>query len=170
MQSITAIIGRSLGLLVGCLFAVVAQAQPQVVGWVEEAVLLPENVQVKAKMDTGALTSSLDAKEIERFERNGEKWVRFKVELTDSKTGNDFVREFERPVVRNVKVRGAGGVDHRSVVEMSICIGKQRYDEQFSLRNRSKMLYPVLIGRRTLEHLGLVDVSRTFTLKPQCGL
>ena len=45
----------------------------------------------------------------------------------------------------------------------------QVYDEQFSLNDRDRMLYPVLIGRRTLEHLGAVDASRTFTLQPKCG-
>ena len=52
---------------------------------------------------------------------------------------------------------------------MQMCIGDQVYDEQFSLNDRDKMIYPVLIGRRTLEHLGAVDASRTFTLEPRCG-
>ncbi|MBC9249383.1 ATP-dependent Zn protease [Pseudomonas alcaligenes] len=150
-----------------CLFSLTAQAR-EPLGWVEEGVLLPENIEVKVKMDTGALTSSLDAKDIQRFQRDGQHWVRFKVELVDNKTGKEVVSELERPVLRNVKLRGAGGVDHRPVVQMTICIGQQRYDEQFSLRNRSKMLYPVLLGRRTLEHLGPIDVARTFTTEPSC--
>jgi hypothetical protein len=76
---------------------------------------------------------------------------------------------FERLVERTVKVRGAGGAERRPVVLMNICIGKQIYSEQFSLKNRGKMNYPVLIGRRTLEHLGMVDVSKTFTLEPHCA-
>lgn len=148
--------------------SVIAQAQPQVFGWVEEGVLLPENVEVKVKMDTGALTSSMDARSIERFKRAGKSWVRFTIDLTDNKTGKAFIKEFERPLVRSIKVRGAGGVDHRPVVTMSICLGNKRYDEQFSLRNRGKMVYPVLIGRHTLEHLGAIDVSRTFTVEPHC--
>src|SRR5262245_57528057 len=110
MRGVKPIKGRVLGLLFGGLLAVTAQAQPRVVGWVEDAVLLPEKVMVKAKMDTGALTSSLDAKDIEPFKRDGQKWVRFTVELTDAKTGENVASTFERQVVRNVKVRGAGGV------------------------------------------------------------
>lgn len=168
MRPASQVVGRILGFLMGILLAVASQAEPRAVGWIEDAVLFPEEVMVKAKMDTGALTSSLDAKDIERFNRDGTHWVRFKVEVTDARTKDTVTSEFERPVLRNIKVRGAGGVDHRPVVEMSICIGDQRYEEEFSLRNRGKMLYPVLIGRRTLEHLGMVDVSRTFTLKPNC--
>lgn len=169
MRPASQVVGRILGFLMGSLLAVTSQAEPRAVGWIEDAVLLPEEVMVKAKMDTGALTSSLDAKDIEHFKREGAHWVRFKVEVTDARTKDTVTSEFERPVLRNIKVRGAGGVDHRPVVEMSICIGDQRYDEEFSLRNRGKMLYPVLIGRRTLGHLGMVDVSRTFTLKPNCS-
>lgn len=143
--------------------------QPKVFGWVEEGLLLPEKVSVKIKLDTGALTSSMDAKDLERFEKNGEKWVRFNVEVKDSDTGNLVSVPFERRIKRNVKLRGAGGVERRPVVLMKMCIGNQVYNEQFSLKNRGKMLYPVLIGRRTLENLGAVDVSRTFTMEPKCS-
>lgn len=147
-----------------------AQAgQPEIYGWVEEGRLLPEGVTVKTKLDTGALTSSLDAKALERFEKNGEKWVRFKVEVKDSDTGKAVSMPFERRVERDIKVRGAGGAERRPVVMMRMCLGDQLLDEQFSLNDRGDMLYPVLIGRRTLEHLGAVDVSRTFTHKPSCA-
>ncbi|MFD2405896.1 ATP-dependent zinc protease [Azorhizophilus paspali] len=121
------------------------------------------------KLDTGALTSSLDAKDLRRFERDGDEWVRFDVEVTDKDTGKLIDSRFERRVLRNVKVRGAGGAERRPVVKMQICIGKQIYEEEFSLNDRGKMNYPVLIGRRTLGHLGLVDVSRTFTVDPKCS-
>ena len=74
----------------------------------------------------------------------------------------------ERPIVRRVKVRGAGGVDHRYVIHMQLCIGHQSYEEQFTLRDRSRMAYPALLGRRTLEHLGLVDVRRQHLQQPEC--
>ena len=140
----------------------------KVFGWIEEGVLMPEKISVKIKLDTGALTSSLDAKDLETFRKDGEKWVRFNVEVKDSETGKLVTAPFERKIERNVKVRGAGGAEHRPVVQMTICIGDQIYNEQFSLKDRGKMNYPVLIGRRTLENLGLVDVSHTFTMEPQC--
>lgn len=147
--------------------ALPANAEPRIYGWVENGLLLPENLPVKAKLDTGAQTSSLDAKDLRRFERDGEPWVRFTVEVKEQ--GKNRRVTFERKVVRDVKVRGAGGEERRPVVLMSICIGERRYDEQFSLNNRSKMIYPVLIGRRTLEQMGVVDVSRTYTVQPSCA-
>ena len=53
---------------------------------------------------------------------------------------------------------------------MKICIGDKVYDEQFSLNDRDRMNYPVLIGRRTLESIGaVVDSSKTFTTDPDCS-
>ena len=168
MKSISEMLaGFSLALLCS-LPALAAGAGPKVYGWVEDGILEPEHVNVKLKLDTGALTSSMDAQELKRFSKGGEKWVRFNVEVKDAKTDEWVVLPFERRVERNVKVRGAGGADHRPVVLMKVCIGNQLLDEEFSLNNRSKMLYPILIGRRTLERLGPVDVSQTFTIKPSC--
>ncbi len=144
-----------------------APAPDRVFGWVEKAMILPGNLVMNAKMDTGALTSSLDAKKLESFTRNGKDWVRFDVEAQDD---NDKVtsQTFEREVVREVTLRGAGGKDDRPVVLMKICIGDQVYEEQFTLRDRGDMKYPLLIGRRTIQHLGLIDVTRQFTVEPKC--
>lgn len=139
-----------------------------VFGWIEEGLVLPEHTAVKMKLDTGAHTSSMQATNLERFERGGKPWVRFDVEVMDIDTGDLVSSRFERPILRAVAVKGAGGVDHRVVASMSICIGTVRYEGEFTLRNREGMLYPVLLGREAIEHIGLVDVTRTFTIEPSC--
>jgi len=131
--------------------------------------ILPEQVAVKFKLDTGALTSSMHAENIDRFEKDGDEWVRFTVELEDVDTDEDVRTRLERKMVRDIKVRGAGGAEERPVVLMKVCLGNQMYEEQFSLNDRDKMNYPVLIGRRTLEKVGLVDSSKTFTTEPNCS-
>jgi hypothetical protein len=145
-----------------------AKSDKTVFGWVEEGLILPERTAVKMKLDTGALTSSMDARDIERFERNGQRWVRFNVEVKDIDTDEIVKNRFERAIIGLVAVRGAGGVDHRIVVTMSVCIGSQRYEGPFTLRNRKKMIYPILLGRKAIAQIGLVDVTRTFTVEPAC--
>ncbi|WP_225776321.1 ATP-dependent zinc protease [Pseudomonas sp. Marseille-Q5115] len=147
-----------------------AETKPpaKVFGWVEEGQIQPEKLSLKIKLDTGALTSSMDAKNLEWFEKGSEEWVRFNVEVKDSMTGKMTNSSFERKVVRNVKIRGAGGAERRPVVMMKLCIGSRMYDEEFSLKDRGKMNYPVLIGRSTLARIGAVDASRTFTVEPRC--
>ena len=140
-----------------------------IVGWVEKGLILPEQTAVKIKVDSGALTSSMHAVNLERFKRDGKRWVRYDVEVKDADTGEAVTMRFERPVFRQITVRGAGGEDYRPVVKMRMCIGNQVYEEQFSLRDRSDMTYPVLLGRRTIEHIGLIDVSSTFLLPLECS-
>ena len=141
----------------------------QVFGWVEKATLQPWDIEVKAKLDSGALTSSLDARDIEMFEQDDEEWVRFRLKLEDQESGEVFSDQIERPLYREQTVRGAGGRDERPVVLLELCMGDTIYEEQFSLRDREEMIYPLLLGRRTISHLGLLDVRNTFLQDPQCG-
>ena len=155
---------------IGMVLPVAAHAQStnHVLGWVEKIQFDEWGVEVKAKVDTGALTSSMHATHIERFEQDGEKWVRFMVDVEDERNEESVQKLFERPLYRNVILRGAGGEDRRPVVLMAVCIGSAVYEEQFSLEDRSDMLYPVLLGRRTIQHLGVVDVTRTFVTEARC--
>ncbi|MDL4864317.1 RimK/LysX family protein, partial [Halomonas elongata] len=69
---------------------------------------------------------------------------------------------------RDMTLRGAGGLDHRPAVLMTLCIGGTRYQEQFSLEDRDDMTYPILLGRRTIQDLGTLDVTRTFVQDLGC--
>ena len=152
--------------LAGTDTSAVDQPLPPIYGWIETIHLPTLGLLMEAKLDTGAQTSSLDAREIQEFERDDVPWVRFRIEgVRDGQPESQVV---ERPILRRVKIRGAGGVDHRYVVRMQLCIGHQAYEEQFTLRDRRQMAYPVLLGRRTLEHLGAVDVRREHTHEPAC--
>ncbi|WP_232092791.1 ATP-dependent zinc protease family protein [Aeromonas sp. WP2-W18-CRE-05] len=101
-------------------------------GWIEKGVLMPYGVAVKMKLDTGALTSSLDARDLKHFKKDGKPWVRFNLVLTDANTDKVVRRSVERPVERSVTVRGAGGMEQRPTVTMSVCVGDQVYKEWFA--------------------------------------
>lgn len=138
-------------------------------GWIEKAGIGSLGAVAKAKLDSGALTSSINAKNVERFERDGDDWVRFTLTLEDQESEERVAEQMELPLQRDLTVRGAGGKDERPVVLLKICMGKTIYEEQFSLNDRSDMLYPVLLGRRTIQHLGKLDVTRTFLHDPKCN-
>lgn len=148
--------------------AVWAGSDPVVFGWIEKAYVVPLGVITKAKMDSGALTSSINATHVERYKKGGEKWVRFTLSLTDSETRQLKTVTLERPFYRLVKVFGAGGAETRPVVVLEICIGNRRLSEQFTLNDRTDMNYGLLIGRRSMKHIGLLDVNQTFILPPSC--
>lgn len=135
-------------------------------GWVEWVCLQPETIQLKAKIDTGARTSSLHAYDMAEFERDGDKWVRFHVE--HQKTGE--LLEIERPVIRYLKViQHEDEPQKRPVVEMEVRIGQFHEKAEFTLIDRSNFVYQVLVGRNFLKGLVLVDCEETFLLGKPCG-
>jgi len=135
-----------------------------VAGWVENVSLFPGNLKIKAKLDTGARNSSLNAKYIEDFERDGEKWVRFKLKNWKGRT-----EKFEARVIRTatIKQHETESVS-RPVIRLGICLGNIYKEVEVNLQDRSKFNYQMLIGRSYLRKSILVDSSVTFTIQPDC--
>ncbi|MBT3504567.1 MAG: hypothetical protein HN475_02165 [Piscirickettsiaceae bacterium] len=133
-----------------------------VAGWLENVVLEPWQIKLRAKLDTGAKTSSLHAIDIQRFTQNGEPWVRF---LTEDKKNEVSLKPVELPVKREVKIKSHHkDAVSRPVVELQLCLNGHLYKGEFSLVDRSRFNYPILLGRRVLKQRILVDASMTFTL------
>lgn len=141
-------------------------------GWIEWVVLKPQNLRLKARLDTGAKTSSLHAVDVEAFERDGEDWVRFEVPLESHK--EDYEGElptlvYERPVADTVLIkRKDAHVQRRYVVEMEFCIDGREHEAEFSLTDRGNFNYPVLLGRRFLGDVTLVDPRGSFLAHGKC--
>jgi hypothetical protein len=82
----------------------------EILGWVEYAKLPALDLELKAKLDTGAETSSLDARIIKKFRKDGKRWVRFAV--IDREHGEEHVLVRER--VRTIGVVQHGRLHRRS--------------------------------------------------------
>lgn len=133
----------------------------QVFGWRERVVIDGVEKALVAKLDTGALTSSIHAEEMELFERDGKKWVRFIA--TEPRKKDSPRTRIEAPLVRVARIKEPGGEStSREVVRLNFKIGEKKLRGDFTLNNRSNMLAPVLIGRTTIKELGWVDPGRTF--------
>lgn len=151
-----------------------AAAADKTVYGLNEYVSLDIDVEVAAKLDTGAQTASLSARDIERFKRDGERWVRFYLAIDDA-----HAHPIERPLARISKIkRRAGDVDSddektytaRPVVELDVCMGGARRQIEVNLTDRSAFQYPLLIGSDALKRFdALVDPSLKYAAgKPAC--
>lgn len=130
-----------------------------IVGEIEN-VWLPElNLILQSRIDTGATTASLDAREIQSFERDGEQWVRFNMINPETK---QTVR-FERKQVRKVKVNQSNTPtpEARFVIELQVVLGGVSQLAEFTLSDRSHLGYQVLIGRNVLRDVMIVDISQS---------
>lgn len=130
-----------------------------ILGRVEWVLLSEINDMFKARVDTGATTSSVSADNITIFERDGKKWVKFFL----THDGTDNV-PMEARLVRYAKIRQASAdeMDRRPVVKLNIRIGKATESAEFTLTDRSSMTYPILLGREFLKDVALVDVAKKF--------
>jgi hypothetical protein len=136
----------------------------QIVGWLEKVRIYPENLLVRAKLDTGAKNSSLNAPHVSTFERRGETWVRFDIEDRNGKTAT-----LERKLQRTVKIRQHDRTSAlRPVVHLSICLGGAFKVVEVNLEDRSDFNYQMLVGRSFLKEDFVVDPSMKFTTKPKC--
>ena len=133
----------------------------EIIGSIEWLYMDPPGRHYRARIDSGAETSSLSASEVVEFERDGDDWVRY----TFQHDSADDAVDFELPIKRTVLIRQASSAepDRRVVIELDIRLGDQLQTTEFTLTDRSRMTYPVLLGRAFLLDLYVVDVSRSYT-------
>ncbi|GAA3534459.1 ATP-dependent zinc protease [Zobellella aerophila] len=129
-----------------------------IVGETEDVWLEAVNDVFPARIDTGATTSSLSAKDITVFERDGKRWVSFSM----AHEGVAEELKVETPLVRRVRIRQASADDseRRPVVALTMHIGRLSEKTEFTLTDRSQMSYPILLGREFLKDIAVVDIAR----------
>lgn len=132
------------------------------VGWREWVRMPSADVPwIKTKIDTGARSSAVHAFDLERFERDGEPWVRFSIHPWQA-TDEDAV-VLERPVVDERHVRSSSGhSEPRLVVELEIVLARRRLTTEVTLSRRDEMGFRMLVGRETLRHGFLVDPAESY--------
>jgi len=134
-----------------------------IVGELEYVYISPPNIQLSARIDTGAKTSSLNALDLTEFERDGKPHVRFYITNPDT---NEKVKVIRR-VIRHVKIKEHEGESKsRPVVRMRVRLGNLDQRVRMTLTDRSEFKNQVLIGRNFLRDFANVDVSKKFVSKP----
>ena len=128
------------------------------VGVVEEVILLPWGVRMPARIDTGAATSSLDARGLKVKKGIAEfklpaKYGGLKLKL----------RVVDRRVVKSGPTK-----KRRPVVEIDLCFGPKRVRTEVNLVDRSGLTYPMIIGRNLLRKNYVVDCELETCQVPTC--
>ena len=131
-------------------------------GWREWVQLPDVGVPwLKAKIDTGAQTSSIHAFDETEFSRDGADWVRFRIRPWQRSDDDEVV--VECPVHDRRRVRSSSGhVEERIVVQMLLVLAGRDVTAEVTLSNRDQMGFRMLVGREALRHGFVVDASRSF--------
>ncbi len=137
-----------------------------VLGYIEEASVGRLGLKMKAKLDTGADTSSLYARDIEVYRRSSrDSWVKFRVV---GKNGRSI--RYDQNVVAFVAIKlKTGGTQRRPVIYLPLCVGGVEGLAEFTLADRENFDYQVLIGREFLASRIIVDSAQTFAAEAECG-
>jgi len=165
---------KSVLALLSVLALPVMAAEPTLYGRYEYIKLPEIGETLKAKMDTGALTASLSAKNIQTFTRDGEEWVRFQLATPDADS-----KVYEHKVSRISKIKNRADEDDdkdevnvakRPVVDLDMCLGNVKRTVEVNLTDRSNFNYPLLIGAKALREFGAaVNPARRYTAdQPGC--
>jgi uncharacterized membrane protein YdjX (TVP38/TMEM64 family) len=136
----------------------VAAEEKITIGEVEDVILIPWGVRLPARIDTGAATSSLDARDLTVKDNLAE------FRLPDQYGG----LRMHLPVIEWQYIRSAESRERRPVVEIELCIGPKVFRIEVNLNDRSAVKYPLLLGRNALEENFVVDCTQSHCLPPTC--
>ncbi|MCB1109922.1 MAG: ATP-dependent zinc protease [Chlamydiia bacterium] len=130
------------------------------IGW-QEWISLP-NLKIpaiKAKIDTGAKTSSLHAFKIKPIIKDKKDCVSFSVHpIQRNKT---ISVSCCCPIfdVRSV-MSSNGHVEERYVIQSVLCLGNEKWEIEITLSDRDPLRFRMLLGREALDSKVVIDPSK----------
>lgn len=175
MKNLITISGWIFAVVIGLIYyleiqtPVIKSKQYNVIGRVENAYIDEVDIPLKARVDSGAGVTSLDAKiiEIHKSKKKGKPdQVTFEI-----KNDAGEVKILTKDVIEWMRIKKIGLDEFlsRPVVKMKICLGGKKISGRVNLSDRAQFIYPVLIGRNFLKTGDfLVDPKRKFTNHHGC--
>lgn len=116
---------------------------------------------IKARVDSGAKTSSIQANNIKIIHRGTEEWVRFEVNPVQDNRSIFITCETRLHDKRLVK-SSSGISEQRYVIKSPVTIGSQTFEIELTLANRDAMEFRMLLGREALMNRYIVNPSATY--------
>ncbi len=119
-----------------------------------------ELMDLPCKIDTGAATSAIHCEKVHLVEKDGVEMVCFR--LLDPSHPAYNGKEYLVSDFRERKITNSfGNWEYRFVVKTKVRIFEQEFITEFTLSNRGRMKYPILLGKKLLKGRFIVDVSKS---------
>lgn len=137
------------------------------VGWKEYLDLPALGLfRLKAKVDTGARTSTLHVDSLRVLEILPDGTERVELDLRPDRRRPDWQVRSEARVLRRMRVVDSGGhPEVRPVIATELALGPVRKTILVTLTDRSGMLFRMILGRKALEGDFRVDVAAKYLLR-----
>ena len=113
---------------------------------------------IKARVDSGAKTSSIHASNIEIYDKDGVDWVRFEVDPVQDDSSISITCEAR--LIRTKMVKSSMGTsEERLMIRTPLSLGKDTFSIKLTLASRDTMNYRMLLGREALNGRYLINPS-----------
>ncbi len=144
-----------------------------ILGLHEEARIKELGLDIKAKLDTGAVSASLSAYDIQPVMRDGEEWVRFRLGIADDAGWRELPLDDTVRIRRRIADMDGDltqTATSRPVVRLTVCVGEREVPMRVNLTDRRNFSYALLLGAEGLRDLrSLVDPAQAFSSgSPRC--
>lgn len=116
---------------------------------------------IKARIDSGAKTSTIHAYNIHTYRKDKVLWVNFEVHplQNDRKT----ILHCDAEVVDRRDIKSSSGtIEKRYIINTTIELNNAKWDIEMSLSNRDSMGYRMLLGREAMKNRIIIDPSKSF--------
>ncbi len=137
-----------------------------IMGWLETVYLADIPHRLIGKLDSGAKTSSIHGEIVDHFTRDESDWVRIKFSWEQDSPNKKLIGPYyiNAPIVRKTRIKNHFQISKtRPVVRLPLAIAGECHDVEFTVADRTRFNYPILLGRRFLKKIAIVDSSKTFT-------
>lgn len=119
---------------------------------------------IKARVDSGAKTSSIQASNIKIIIRGTQEWVKF--EINPLQENRSISLQCQAPLVDRRMVKSSSGIsEERLVVKSAVTLGESTFDIELTLANRDTMEYRMLLGREALNNRYVVNSAENFLIQ-----
>lgn len=133
------------------------QSSKSIIGMIEPVRIIPGNIVLTARIDTGANTSSLHAEGLQIINKDGVEWAHFSL----------YGQPMDAKIIKFVRIKQHGAAsERRPVIQLRVNLGNVSEIVRVTLTDRSNFKYKMLIGRNLLYDRFLVDVSLKNTSEP----
>ncbi|MCL4123712.1 UNVERIFIED_CONTAM: hypothetical protein GTU68_044145, partial [Idotea baltica] len=119
---------------------------------------------IKARVDSGAKTSSIQAANIKVFNKEAQEWVKF--EISPLQENRSIAIECEARLVDRRMVKSSSGIsEERLVVQTPLTMGGETFDVELTLANRDTMEFRMLLGREAINDRFVVNPALNYQIQ-----
>ncbi len=119
---------------------------------------------IKARVDSGAKTSSIQATNLKVYSKGGQEWVKF--EVNPLQENRSIAITCEALLVDRRMVKSSSGIsEERLVVKTPVVLGDETFDVELTLANRDTMEFRMLLGREAINNRYIVNSAENYLIQ-----